>query len=115
MTTVLAGNILAFGSCALAVAFMIAYHVTSRGAWRTNPMGRHMMAFAAVDAAVLGLSCIRAIFGASVDTHWFAALRIVTFFGVPWVFAWRLWLLRSSVRAERARQAQADADESAQT
>jgi hypothetical protein len=104
MTAVVVGNVLAFASLVLAVAFIVAYHLTSRGAWRNNPMGRHMMAFAAVDAVVLGLSCIRAIGGASLNTDWFAALRTITFLGVPWVFAWRLWLLRSTVRAERARR-----------
>jgi hypothetical protein len=104
VTAVVAGNGLAFIGFVLAVVFVVAYHRTSRGAWRNNPMGRHMMAFAAIDSAVLGLSVVRALGGASLDTGWFVGLRVLVFVGVPWVFGWRLWLLRSTVRAERDRQ-----------
>lgn len=87
------GTALVFISALEATTFVVAYHLFSGGAWRRDPIGRHVMAFVGVDAAVLALACVRAAAGASLDTGWFAWVRIVVFLGVPWVLGWRLVIL----------------------
>jgi hypothetical protein len=93
MSVVFLGTLLVGMSALEALTFVVGYHLASRGIWRRDPMGRHVMAFVAVDAGVFGLAVIRAIGGASLDTGWFALLRLVVFLGVPWVLGWRLWIL----------------------
>ena len=93
MNTTMVGTALAVISAVEAFTFVVAYHFYSGGQWRRDPMGRHVMAFVAVDAAVLGLAVVRAVAGASLDTGWFAWMRVVVFLGVPWVLGWRLAIL----------------------
>lgn len=85
-----------------AVTFVAAYQVTTRGAWRRDPMGRHVMAFVAADAAVLVLGVVRVFAGSSLDTGWFAWLRVAVFVAIPWVLGWRLLILLWIVRGAPA-------------
>jgi uncharacterized membrane protein len=68
--------------------------VHSRVAWARTAMGRHLMAYMAVMAAV---SCIRMVLG---DAWWFALLRLIVFIGVPVVMTQRLWLQIKARRVE---------------
>ena len=70
--------------------------VHSRVRWWVTPMGRHLMAYMSVIAAVLVLSCIRIVFG---DSTGFQILRMIVFVGVPVVMTHRLWL---QIQAQRA-------------
>jgi len=81
-----------------ALTFVAAYHLLTRGAWRGDPMGRHVMAFVAADAAVLTLASVRMVVGAGLDHGWFVWLRVVTFLAIPWVLGWRLAILWSLYR-----------------
>lgn len=69
--------------------------VHSRVRWRASRMGRHLMAYMAVVAAVLDLGVIRWIFG---DSAAFQLLRLVVFVGVPMVMTQRLWLQVAAYR-----------------
>lgn len=89
----LAGNILLHWAAVVGVASVV---VHSRVDWRDSIMGRHLMAYMSVVAAVLVLSCIRIWTG---DAWWFALLRLLVFLGVPLVMTQRLIL---QIRAQRA-------------
>jgi len=67
--------------------------------WWRSEMGRHLLAYMLVMAAVLDLGVIKLIIGDSVG---FAALRTVVFALVPAVMAWRVWLQIKARRLDRA-------------
>ena len=86
------GNGLILWSAAVGIASVI---VHARVPWWRTQMGRHLMAYMTVIAAVLTLSSVRVFTG---DTWWFAVLRVVVFFGVPLAMTQRLWL---QIKAQR--------------
>ena len=91
------------GSVLLAVAGIIgtaSVIVHARVAWRSSPMGRHIMAYMVVIAAVLDLGVARMFVGQSFG---FELLRLVVFAGVPLVMGQRLLLQVRAQRRERAR------------
>ena len=59
--------------------------------WRTH-IGKHLMFYMLSIAAVLDTSAVRVVAGASLDTPWFAVLRLVVFATVPVVLTWRFWI-----------------------
>jgi len=90
-------------SAALAWVFVVMYHVLTvraarrdpdrRAPWWALPMGRHLMAFGAVIAAVTTLSTLIRWLPASVLTStWFALLNLALLAGVPMVLAHRVAL-----------------------
>ncbi len=57
------------------------------------------MSFTGSIALVLMLSAARVFFG---DSSWFQFVRLIAFFSLPWVLAWRLWMLyRLQIRPRR--------------
>ena len=64
--------------------------VFARVDWRKSPLGRHMMAYMAVFAAVLDLGCVRLCIG---FVPLFEALRVCVFALVPFVLWWRVKVL----------------------
>jgi len=101
MNTVLVGSFLIVLSAFLATGFIVDYWRLSRGAWRRDPVGRHLMAYVSVDAIVLILGSIRFAGGAGLDTGWFAWIRIIVFLGVPWTIGWRWLILRRLYQRDR--------------
>jgi hypothetical protein len=95
---VLLGTAELFASAALGLASVVVYHWRTRGEWRHNPVGVHVMWFMIALEATLLPSVARVIIGASLDTLWFAWLRVIVFAGVPVVMAWRLAII---IRATR--------------
>lgn len=89
----LTGNGLVVWAAVAAVASVI---VHARVMWWRTVMGRHLMAYMAVMAAVLVLGVVKLIIG---DVFWFAALRLAVFVGVPVAMTQRLWL---QIKAQRA-------------
>lgn len=87
------GNVLIHWAAIVGVASVV---VHARVPWQTSPMGRHLMYYMSIIAAVLVLSCIRVWFG---DSWWFSTLRLLVFVGVPLVMTQRLVL---QVRAQRS-------------
>lgn len=94
----IAGNVLIHWAALVGVASVI---VHSRVRWWDSPMGRHLMAYMGVIAAVLVLSVIRIHIG---DSWWFALLRLLVFVGVPIAMTQRLWLQIQAQRAERSQE-----------
>lgn len=87
------GSVCIFWAALVGVASVVAH---SRVRWWVTPMGRHLMAYMTVIAAVLVLSCVRILLGDSVQ---FQVLRMIVFVGVPVVMTHRLWL---QIRAQRS-------------
>lgn len=85
------GDALVVFTAALAWAFVIMYHWMAP--WWRSQVGWHVMTYSAVVAAVLTLSVVRMIGGASLDTPWFAVVRLVVFAGVPLAIGWRIAIL----------------------
>lgn len=85
------GDALVVSAAVLAVAFCVLYHLVAP--WWRSELGRHIMTYSAVVAAVLTLSVVRMIGGASLDTPWFGVLRLVVFGGVPAALLWRIVIL----------------------
>lgn len=96
------GNILLCVSAVVATASVILH---ARVQWWVSQMGRHLMAYMAVMAAVLDMGTIKLIVG---DSPGFALLRLVVFALVPAVMAWRVWL---QIQAQRAVHAPARSDD----
>lgn len=90
---VAAGSVILAAAAVEGLTFMALYHVASRGAWRHDPMGRHIMAFVGVDATVFTLATVRVLGGASLDTSWFVWVRLLSLLGIPWVIGWRIAIL----------------------
>jgi hypothetical protein len=88
----LIGNFLLIWAAVMATASVVLH---LRVPWRSSAMGRHLMAYMAVMAAVLVLGVVRIVLG---DSWWFQLIRLVTFIGVPIVMSWRVWL---QVKAQR--------------
>lgn len=85
-----------------ALLFVIFYHAGTKGQWRHNVFGRHLMAFTAAIAATSGLGTVRAVTDASFDEGWFAWLRLVVYWAIPLLLWQRLWLLwRVQIRNRR--------------
>lgn len=100
----LIGTVLIFWGAGVGVASVI---VHSRVDWWRSEMGRHLMAYMAVIAAVLVLSCIRALTGNSGDSWWFQLVRLIVFVGVPVVMTQRLVLQVKARRPTPCRDAPA--------
>ena len=88
----LLGNALLVWAAVVATASVI---VHSRVQWWHSIMGRHLMAYMFVVAAVLDLGVVKLVLG---DSWGFALLRLVVFAGVPMVMSQRLYL---QIRAQR--------------
>jgi hypothetical protein len=88
---VLIGNALIVLTTILAWTFCILYHAMAP--WWRSQMGRNVMTYGLVVAAVLSLSVVRVAFDAVVETPWFSILRLVLFAGVPVAIGWRIAIL----------------------
>jgi len=101
VSPVFIGSVLVIVSAVMALTFIIGYHVSSNGLWRRDPIGRHVMAFVTADFLVFALAAVRFIAGASLDTGWFAWVRVVVFMAIPWTIGWRLLILWRLYRQNR--------------
>jgi hypothetical protein len=86
------GDVLFVASAIPAVASVLVF---ARVPWWRTPLGRHLMSYMAVIAAVLGLGCLRLVIG---QPPAFEAIRTAVFALVPVVMWWRLIVL---VQAQR--------------
>lgn len=91
----LIGNALIFWAALVGTASVI---VHARVDWRRTPMGRHLMIYMAVIAAVLVLSAGKIIFGDSVA---FQFARLLVFAGIPIVMTQRLMIQLKAQRQDR--------------
>lgn len=103
--SVLALIILA-AAAAPALLFVIIY--AARSPWRSTEMGRHLMAFMGVCAAVLLLAVARRAFGQYPGYRW---VGIGCYAAVAAIMWWRLLMLVRAQRAQRALAGRAPAVE----
>lgn len=103
----LIGNGLLVWAAVVGVASVV---VHARVNWWSSPMGRHLMAYMSVVAAVLTLGVVRLLLG---DAWWFSLLRVVVFTGVPIVMTQRLVLQLRVQRAARSEVVTHNVDEDA--
>lgn len=101
MTLLWIGNALVVVTTGLAWAFVVLYHLWAP--WWRSEVGRHVMTYSTVVAAVLTLSLVRLIGGASLETTWFQILRLIVFAGVPAAIGWRIAILWRVQRRSRHR------------
>jgi hypothetical protein len=90
--------------CTIPALLSVAWY--ARVPWWRSQVGRHLMSYMTVIAAVLALSSLRLLFGPTPvedrTTPWFDSLRIVVFAGMPPVLWWRFLLIVKEQRAGRA-------------
>lgn len=92
----LIGSVLVVVSALLALACVMSQALLAR--WWETPAGRHVMAFQAVLASVLGLWTLRLWVP---DAGWLVVLRFAAFAGVPVVLGWRLLIILRTWRSKR--------------
>jgi small-conductance mechanosensitive channel len=84
---------LIIGNVALAATFFISlsFVVTYAFApWRTYASGRNVMALMFALMLLSGLSLLRLVYA---EHAWFLWLRVVVLSAIPFILAWRLWML----------------------
>lgn len=90
----------------LAVAFLVTYHVQTRGDWRRSQMGRHLFVFTACIGLVTGMWSIA--FAASLAGvelgDWYGWSLVGVFASIPVALAWRLHLLLQAQRTPEHNQ-----------
>lgn len=74
-----------------ALVFVVLYAWTTRGAWRTTPMGKHVMTFTAVIFAVSSLAVASIVWGT--DWPYRNVIRTVAWSAVAFCLWWRVLLL----------------------
>lgn len=92
-------------SLLIAAEWLVAYHRLTRGAWRRSSMGRHLMTFMAVIAAVAFAFAARVVWVNMLgndDNVWFRAARLLVLMAVPVVLMWRRILLHQAQRERRS-------------
>lgn len=76
--------------CAVIGLASVMVHAGVRPRWWTNLWGTHLMVYMVALAGTFVLAAIRIGAGASLDTPWFAVLRLVVFLLVPVAMTQRL-------------------------
>jgi hypothetical protein len=99
------GNIFLVLCAFMSLAFVVIYQLTAN--WRATQVGRHLMAIAASETAILLSTTIRLFFGTNV---YFELVRLLIFLSFPVVLAWRLVILwkyqvKPQMEARRIRRA----------
>lgn len=84
----LAGTILMLTAALALLTFPIAYHFTSGGLWRYSRVGRSLMAFMGVLAAVMILAVWTVLFGPLP-----AFMRVMTWAFISFVSWQQVWVL----------------------
>lgn len=98
---VLFGDALISAIAVLATSCVVAYQVTTGGAWRRTWTGRHLMAFMAVLAVLADLGLVRVIavdLLGQPDPACFQVLRVAVLTLEPFVLAWRLAIIIGASR-----------------
>ncbi len=84
-----AGDALVVYCAAIGVASVVV-HAGVKPRWWTNLWGTHLMIYMVSLAGTFVLAAVRIIAGASLDTPWYAALRLAVFLLVPAAMTQRL-------------------------
>lgn len=96
-----AGSVVLVICAVLSMTFVVVYHYSA--VWWRSEVGKHLMAIASSETAILTTQSIRLIIGE--DTSWFSFIRLVVFLSFPVTLIWRLWILwKLQIRPRRGRR-----------
>lgn len=76
--------------CAVVSVASVVIHAGVQPRWWTNLWGTHLMVYMVALAGTFVLAAVRIVAGASLDTPWFAGLRLVVFLLIPVAMTQRL-------------------------
>jgi hypothetical protein len=88
--------VITYVTTGVAWAFIIMYHALSHGGWRRDPIGRHLMALAGVDASIFSMLTAASLWPWLALQPWFRWVYLGMVSGIAGVTAWRaviLWRL----------------------
>lgn len=91
-----AAEVVTYGTAYVATMFCLMYHVITGGGWRHSSMGRHVMALAAVDAAIFLMLTAANLWPWLAIQVWYQWLYIAVVALISVVTVWRgviLWRL----------------------
>ena len=95
------GNVLMLYAAVVLISSPLLYHWWSRGDWRFNPNGRHVMAFMGGLALVMCFAVASLVMRATGHGELPHLVRPLVWVIVSFIASWRLWLLwRSRYRGE---------------
>jgi hypothetical protein len=86
----LASVVVIWAGAVAAWVFVAMYHLLSRGAWARDPIGRHVMAFVAVDAAVFTLLALTTLWPLLGLMTWYRWAYVASVAGIPYTIIWRI-------------------------
>jgi hypothetical protein len=88
---------LAGGALILTLAFMLTYHIGTRGDWRKSDIGVHLMVFGLTNAIVLTLVVISFLGWLPI---WLGpAISAATYLTIGWLFGWRTVIMDGYLHA----------------
>lgn len=91
---------LAAGALAMTLAFMLTYHLGTRGGWRRSDIGVHLMVFGATNGAVLAF-VVLAFLGV-LPVAVMPYISALTYLTVGWLFGWRTVIMDGYLRGGSA-------------
>jgi len=86
----LASMVVIWAGAISAWIFVVMYHVLSRGGWARDPIGRHVMAFVGVDAAVFTLLALTTLWPLLGLMTWYRWAYVASVAGIPYTILWRI-------------------------
>ena len=89
MSYAVAALVVTYVSSLVPWAFIIYYQVISKGAWRRDPMGWHIMALTAVDGSIFSMLLVSSWWPAVSLYHWWRWVGLAVIAGIPLVTVWR--------------------------
>jgi hypothetical protein len=91
-----AATVVTYATAYVAVVFCIMYHLVTGGDWRRTVVGRHVMALAAVDAAIFLMLSAANLWPWLAVQVWYEWAYVCVVAGIAIVTVWRgliLWRL----------------------
>ena len=85
-------------SAAESWVFVVLYHVRTRGRWHNSRLGRHLMSFVAVVAAILTLALVSRTWRDNVVVGW---LWVALYVALVYVIGRRVYLMLRATRGDR--------------
>lgn len=79
-------------------AFVVLYHFRTQGHWRDSRLGRHLMSFVAVVAALLTLALVSRAWG---PLAWLVWVALGLYIALDYVIGRRVYLMLRATRGDR--------------
>jgi len=88
-----AAVVVTYTTTAAAWLFIAMYHVLSRGGWRHDPVGRHLMSMVAVDAGIFTMLTAANLWPYLALQRWYQWTYLCVVAGIAVVTIWRGFIL----------------------